>query len=281
MTFLTASHRAQQPDYLQMTVSCIVTSRQRKMHLYCSRTQTNYSNGRVTRKWSSTPRSARLSMSPTKGSSSSKLTQFTTTLWKNSPPQNILGLTFTKTLSWNNHINGINKANSIRAFLQRNMHQCPRKTQELCYKTLVRPIVEYSSIIWDPQTASYTHKLEMVQRRYARFVLGDYRTTSSVTAMISQLQWTTLQERRAQAKAVMMYKIVNNLVDVPHTFLAPCTVSLRGHSYKYMIPFTRTGVYTQSFFPNSIRIWNNLPVDLINCTTLASFKQGVQSVQLR
>ena len=193
-----------------------------------------------------------------------------------------LGVNIHKTLSWNNHINSItNKANSIRAFLQRNIHQCPRKTKELCYKTLVRPIVEYSSIIWDPQTASYTHKLEMVQRRYARFVLGDYRTTSSVTAMISQLQWTTLQERRAQAKAVMMYKIVNNLVDVPHTFLAPCTVSLRGHSYKYMIPFTRTGVYTQSFFPNSIRIWNNLPVDLINCTTLASFKQGVQSVQLR
>ena len=93
----------------------------------------------------------------------------------------------------------------------------------------------------------------------------------------SQLQWTTL----AQAKAVMMYRIVNNLGDVPHTFLAPCTVSLRGHSYKYMIPFTRTGVYQQSFFPNSIRIWNNLPEDLINCTTLASFKQGVQSVQLR
>ena len=47
------------------------------------------------------------------------------------------------------------------------------------------------------------------------FVFGDYRTTSNVTEMVNQLPWTTLQERRAQAKAVM-FRIVNNLVDVPH-----------------------------------------------------------------
>ena len=152
LTFLTVSHRAQQPDYLQMTLSCIVTSRQRKMHLYCNRTQTNYSNGRVTGKWSSTSRSARLSMSPTKGSSSIKLTKFTTTLWKKLTLQKILGVNIHKALSWNHHINSItNKANSIRAFLQRNIHYCPGKTKELCYKTLVRPIVEYSSVTWDPR----------------------------------------------------------------------------------------------------------------------------------
>ena len=192
-----------------------------------------------------------------------------------------LGVNIHKTLSWNHHINSVtNKANSTRAFLQRNIYQCPRKTKELCYKTLVRPIVEYSSIIWDPLTATYIHKLEMVQRRYARFVCGEYRTTSSVTAMINQLQWPTLQERRAQAKATMMYRIVNNIVDVPHTFLTP-TVALRGHSSRFHIPFARIGVYRQSFFPDSIRIWNELPQALINCTSLESFKHGVQSVQLR
>ena len=146
--------------------------------------------------------------------------------------------------------------------------------------TLVRPIVEYSSIIWDPLTSSNIRKLEMVQRRYARFVFGDYRTTSSVTEMVNQLQWTTLQERRAQAKAVMMFRIVNNLVDVPHTYLTP-TVALRGHSMKYLVPFTRTSVYRQSFFPDGIRIWNSLPQELVNCTSTTSFKVGVQTVQLR
>ena len=192
-----------------------------------------------------------------------------------------LGVHIHKNLSWNHHINSItNKANSTRAFLQRNIYQCPRKTKELCYITLVRPIVECSSIIWDPLTSSNIRKLEMVQRRYARFVFGDYRTTSSVTEMVNQLQWTTLQERRAQAKAVMMFRIVNNFVDVPHTYLTP-TVALRGHSMKYLVPFTRTSVYRQSFFPDGIRIWNSLPQELVNCTSTTSFKVGVQTVQLR
>lgn len=186
-----------------------------------------------------------------------------------------------KNLSWNHHINSItNKANSTRAFLQRNIYQCPRKTKELCYKTLVRPILDYSSIIWDPSTANNIKKLEMVQRRYARFIFGEYRTTSSVTAMVNQLKWTSLQERRAQAKAAMIYRITNNLVDVPHTFLTP-TVALRGHSSRYLVPFARTDIYRYSFFPDSIRIWNRLPQDLVNRTSLDSFRVGVQTVQLR
>ena len=64
-----------------------------------------------------------------------------------------LGVHIHKNLSWNHHINSItNKVNSTWAFLQRSIYQCPRKTKEVCYMTLVRPIVEYSSIIWDPLT---------------------------------------------------------------------------------------------------------------------------------
>ena len=40
----------------------------------------------------------------------------------------------------------------LDAFLQRNIHQCPRETKVLCYKTLLRPVIEYASIIWDPHT---------------------------------------------------------------------------------------------------------------------------------
>ena len=59
--------------------------------------------------------------------------------------------------------------------------------------------------------SKYTRKLEMLQRRSARMVCSDYRRTSSVSSMLQQLQWPTLQERRAQAKATMMYRIVCQL----------------------------------------------------------------------
>jgi hypothetical protein len=40
----------------------------------------------------------------------------------------------------------------------------------------------------------------------------------AVTAMLSELSWETLEQRRAKTRAVLMYKIINNLVDIPsHT----------------------------------------------------------------
>ena len=143
-----------------------------------------------------------------------------------------LGVSIHKGLSWNTHIdNTVNKANKILAFVRRNTYQCNRKTKEQCYKTLIRPVLEYGSVIWDPHTKSYTNKIEAIQRRAARYVTGDHKRTSSVTAMIEDLKWPTLEERRAQAKVAMMYRIMNDLVDIPKQHLIPAGhVGTRGHT---------------------------------------------------
>ena len=114
----------------------------------------------------------------------------------------------------------------------------------------------------------------------ARMVYADYRLTSSVTIMLQQLQWSTLQERRAQAKGIMVYRIVNSLVDIPADQLIP-TISVRGHNMRFMVPFARTLVYQRSFFPDTIRLWNSLPQSAVSCPTLDSFKREVQAIRLR
>ena len=194
-----------------------------------------------------------------------------------------LGVHLHKKLSWNDHINQISKkANSTRAFLQRNIKSCPQKVKVLCYFALLRPLMEYASIIWDPFTQANVLKLEMVQRRYARFVCNDYRRTSSVTTMLDKLQWPSLQERRAQAKVVMIYCINNSLVSIPQAVLTPSpSLSQRGHDQKLQVPYARTQVLQRSFFPDAIRLWNSLPQAAVSCTSLLSFKREVLKVQLR
>ncbi len=107
-----------------------------------------------------------------------------------------LGLTISTNLSWNKHIDNITKKANC-AFLRRNISGCSKNIKAQCYTTLVRPNVEYAATIWDPHTKRNMDKLEQVQRRAARFVNGDYSSYSSVSNMIKDLKWPSLQQRRS------------------------------------------------------------------------------------
>ena len=135
-----------------------------------------------------------------------------------------LGVIITPTLSWNQHIDSATKkANGSRAFLQRNLRKCPSNIKKLGYRSLVRPIIEYSSVVWDPHTCVAINRIEMVQRKAARFVCNDFSRHSSVTSMLHNLGGHSLERRRKEAKAVMMYRIANSLIAIPTSpyFLLP------------------------------------------------------------
>ena len=122
------------------------------------------------------------------------------------------------------------------------------------YTTLVRPSIEYASSVLDPYTRNNIHQLESIQLRAARFVYNNFydREPGVVTSMISRLQWESLEQRRAKARATFMYKIVNNLVDVhAEHILTPSDNRTRGNA-AYRTLYTNADVYRYSFFPRTI-----------------------------
>jgi len=127
-----------------------------------------------------------------------------------------LGLTVTPNLSWNTHIDNITcKANKTLGFVRRNIKVSSPKIKSLAYFSLVRPLLEYSSPVWDPYTQIKIDQIEMVQRRAARYVTNRYHNTSSVTNMLDHLGWRSLALRRTDARLCLMYKIVHGLVVIP------------------------------------------------------------------
>ena len=189
-----------------------------------------------------------------------------------------LGVTISSELSWNKYVDNTAKnATTSLNFLKRNLHSCSTTVKDKCYKSLVRPIMEYASYVWDPHTQRNINKLEMVQRRAARFVMGDYIRTSSVTAMLSDLQWNTLQQRRMQSKTVILYRVVHQLVSIPVTpFLIPAR-ALRGHNMRFLTPQSTVNAHLYSFFPSAIRIWNQLPSSLVSAPSLETFRDQLPS----
>ena len=148
------------------------------------------------------------------------------------------------------------------------MSRCPTIIKAQCYITLVRPTLEYSSRIWSLIKKDSINKVEAVQRGAVMFATGDYQHTSSVIAMLQQLQWQTLQRRRAYAQRVMMYNPVD--ISVEH-HLNRTSLRNRGHSLRFLVPHTRITVYRISFFPQAIRLWNQLPGSVVEADTQDSF----------
>ena len=94
--------------------------------------------------------------------------------------------------------------------------------------------------------------------------------------MLAYLQWPSLEHCRNQLKALTIFKIVHNLIDISsNALLKPVTSDhyIRDHTARFQRPFTRVDAYRFSFIPSAIKIWNSLPQDLINCTNINIFKQ--------
>ena len=104
------------------------------------------------------------------------------------------GVTITSDLKWNLHIRNVcSKANRTLGFLRRNLFSCPEDMKEVAYKSMVRPIIEYASTVWDPHCNGLNNELENVQKRVARFVTINYSyETGSMTGILEELKWETL-----------------------------------------------------------------------------------------
>ena len=118
-----------------------------------------------------------------------------------------LGVDISNNMSWNAHVTRVatNVKRSL-GFIKRNVKTKSPKLREMAYQTLVRLQLEYASAIWDPHTA---YKIEMVQRRAAQWTTSDYDRTTSVTSLLHQLDWQTLEEKRSVARLCLLYKVVN------------------------------------------------------------------------
>ena len=59
----------------------------------------------------------------------------------------------------------------------------------------MRLIVEYAMVAWSPHTKKGIDSIESVQRRAVRFFNNDYSRYSSVSSMLTDLNWPSLRSR--------------------------------------------------------------------------------------
>ena len=143
---------------------------------------------------------------------------------------------------------------------------------------MIRPILEYGDVLYD-NCASYNDRaIEKIQRQAALLITGGYRHTDYKNLLL-ELNWESLSDRRKQHKLIILYKIIHKIYpNYLYNFLNinPNTNYNLRHQLKFRPRKTRLTNSHNSFFPSTIRQWNNLPQNIRNSRTVTTFKALVR-----
>ncbi|XP_072042428.1 uncharacterized protein [Amphiura filiformis] len=167
-----------------------------------------------------------------------------------------LGIQLQDDMKWDTQVvHSTAKASRILGLIKRNLYYCSEQLKSIAFTSLVRPHTEYGAVSWDPHTKGHCKQLDRIQRSAARFVKHNYeKSEGAVTKILCDLEWPRLQDRRSAARLALMYKITQELVDIPSDqFLTLVTRQglRRKNSQNYQIPHCRTNTYKNSYFPRT------------------------------
>ena len=140
------------------------------------------------------------------------------------------------------------------------------------YTAFVRPHLEYAQSVWAPHLIKQIKTLENVQIRATKLVNGlgnlEYQDR------LRSLNLPTLVHRRRRGDMIEIFKHFHFYNK--NTFsLLPTRIS-RKHEFQM---YARTpkdgvrGIESNSFYQRTVKLWNNLPRNVVNAKCINSFKE--------
>ena len=188
-----------------------------------------------------------------------------------------LGVTFEKSLSFNLHIcNIVKKANSRLGIILKIFKSKHVSSVLTLYKSYVRSILEYSSIVWSPYTLGNIDRIESVQKRFCNSIPSirslDYKDQLRVLTIFS------LKARRLRYQLIFVFKIIKGFVDVNFDdyFQFSTAHSTRSHRLSLVPKFSRNNYRRFFFTVDIINFWNELSDTEINVESISNFKRSVE-----
>ena len=195
-----------------------------------------------------------------------------------------LGVTITDDLSWSKQVcSVVSKARRILGMIYRKFYRfCGTSTLLRLYKAYVKPHLEYCSFVWDPPLVKNQEALESVQKFALRLCCKKW--SAVYLRLLDSTGLTTLSAERKIAKLCFLYKIVNNLTSFPANIIrlrSPVEVPFHirnCHALLLSVPHVRTGYCYFSFVHSSCRLWNTLPLIVLQSCTSTAFKHKLKNI---
>ena len=103
------------------------------------------------------------------------------------------------------------------------------------------------------------------------------RKTGTVTNLLNELDWPSLQDRRKESRPALLHKVIHGEVDMGlPVYVERKKRQLRpNHPEKFIELQHNTEAYRNSFYCKTIRDWNLLPNHLLEIDNSGSFRGTV------
>ena len=173
----------------------------------------------------------------------------------------------------------ISKANRAIGIISRSF-KCKKKHIMLpLYKSIIRPILDYCSPVWNPYLKKDIQALEKVQRRFTRMIEGFKEL--SYEQRLGKLHLMTLEMRRLRYDLIVTYKIMHGLEMVKREkFFKINKSNTRGNSMELYKNAVSTTQRKNFYCERIINAWNVLPDDVVKSKNVAQFKAHLTSERL-
>ena len=193
--------------------------------------------------------------------------------------EKLLGINIDNVLSWTTQIEDtIKKCNSLLYLLGRIKCYLSIPVRKLFYNAYILPHLDYCCTIWGNANLNLMDSVIKFQKRAARCIL-DKDFDSPSAEMFTELKWMTFPERVQYQKAILMYKIFNNLAPEYLKGLFKHTADIHQRSLRstsdhlLYVPKPNIEQFRNSISYSGSKIWNSIPENIRLSDSIISFKK--------
>nr|CAD2182586.1 unnamed protein product [Meloidogyne enterolobii] len=191
-----------------------------------------------------------------------------------------LGITFTNDLSFDLHCSIIIRKAYARAISILNyIHTSNPKVWALAFKSYVRPLLEYATVIWSPKTKYLIEKIEKIQKWYTRIALSKCKIIyKNYSERLITFNLESLALRRSLYDLTMIYRIIFKFTHLSSTGLFELNERPTRNKHKFQIKVQRKNSKTEHWLCNrAVNLWNLLPTSIIDSSNPRIFWNSLRS----
>ena len=171
---------------------------------------------------------------------------------------------------WNNHFRHISKKISSHLWLLSNIRTYLNVQHRLLYyNAYIKSHIEYCCVVWGNWCNFNAFKIEKLQRRACKLILGNDHTT--LDAARKKLRILSFEETVFIHKAKVMYKIANNAAPIylielfqmrgTDSYLNNSHLNLQLTSNKnFLITKPKISLFKNSLSYSGALVWNSIPL---------------------